>query len=243
MHATTASIFNCSTETLCTDQKYICNDNEDCYIYCWSGYNTCNDAKFICPNSKDYSCNVIYHEELYGITNTRFHAENVAIFTLTVNVKQSLIQTGLITKNVTIFCPDYGICDINCGGAFARDVCMDMNVYSGEESQISIEAKGDSGILGMNVYASNADSLSMYGAGQYAFSHAHIYCPINRNNKYSCNVTYQGDGQGGFSGTQIYAVNSFNDINIVCKRMAFLIFFSFCWVHLNMEKLIETSLK
>ena len=241
-----STIFNCVSEQECANKKLICDDDEDCIVNCQYGQYACLALEVTCPKSTDpnikVSCNITCGvDSIFGSLvcgDATFNAYDSDLFVLNVT-DQTCDSANCLTADVSISdisCPNQGECFIHCNGYYA---CFEMmvNSYRGElniissgertlynsvinareTSRLTIYANGKQSYQNALINASNVNHLNMTGNGWRAFDSVNIYCPSRDTHTgiKRCNFNYYGTDQG-FYRTNIYTINSFNDINMVC---------------------------
>eukprot|EP01084_Bolivina_argentea_P253070 424983_1 len=212
---------NCNTDYACQDKNMVCEDDEDCFIYC-TRYQSCESTTFTCPKSIKSSnsenellclveCGDGTSLSAQTCYNTKFNAYNSHIFSLTVNTgNQQVAQFILVT------CPCDGYCSIDCGD---NDVSLGCDRFTVDtlNSELTVSGNGYRVFHGLTVYGSEAREISITASGTYAFRGASIYCPLEEETKL-CHITYDGTDSWAFQDANIYSVNSFYGVELSCSE-------------------------
>ena len=241
-----ATIFNCSETNECANSTFICENDEDCSIYC-SGYLSCYNTSFICPkstnNDENLSCkaecssddpisgNYISHQCHF----TNFNAYNTSSFSLEIIGNDRDTMDALISNQISITCPYDGSCDINCGYSDIFKTyygCYNMYIDA-ILSEINITSNGIASFMNMIINAAEAKQLTMTGQGKAAYTNTSIWCPNDDNMDFEenkvCNIIFIPDISqnvtDGFYLTQIYSIDAFRSIDINCQPFSYI----GCW--------------
>eukprot|EP01084_Bolivina_argentea_P253069 424982_1 len=213
---------NCNTDYACQDKNMVCEDDEDCFIYC-TRYQSCESTTFTCPKSIKSSNSeneLLCHVECGDGTSlsaqacydTKFNAYNSHSFSLTVNA-----GSQQVARSISVTCPCDGYCDIDCGDNEMTTIGCERFTVDALNSELTISGNGDYVFRSLTVYGTEAREISITASGSSAFSSASIYCPLEEETKL-CHITYDGTSSYAFWYTNIYSVNSFYGVDLRCSE-------------------------
>eukprot|EP01084_Bolivina_argentea_P078419 142285_1 len=187
--------FNCSISNNCTYNTYTCSQNKNCIINCF-GDNVCFNSVFHCPDN--FNCIV----NVYGVNNiSSWNHNGMAGSTVYGGNNGNLIIRCSGGRHACartkIYCPKYGICDIS----LVDNLCYQCLLMS------QIVTENTTRLL----YIHNDGNTATY-----VLQNTVIYCPPSVNQQSKCIINLQGYGQAKLWKTNIYAVDSFNDVLLTC---------------------------
>lgn len=123
-----------------------------------------------------------------------------------------------VCRESTIRCPDHGNCDIHCHSGSQNDVCRDITIECPHDGECSLSCHGESACADAHIDARHASHLSLFcGTGplQQTCAGLTVYFPPNSNGSANA-VVSAGDSLNGHNeDLQFYAVNGWNDVEIV----------------------------
>eukprot|EP01084_Bolivina_argentea_P058858 107432_1 len=181
----------CGTYT-CRGKTITCPANEDCVINC-GGINVCSNSRLYCPQN-DYGCQVFCGGR-NACVNVKIYGRggNLLVYTASGGTSGTTsIPNGVIN------CPQDKECNVRC-----RRACTGTKINAQNAAILNVEAVEYHSALGGVT----------------------VRCPVNgfRGNSNNCNIN--GFNKNGnlnlMSNMKIYAVESFDDINLQCVGPCF----------------------
>ena len=207
-----ASTFNCSSTKQCADEEFVCKDDEDCSVHCLAP-KSCENTVFVCPTSTNSSKSLLCQVICYGnraCLNATFDGYYTDNFSL-----DAQGQYG--ADSSTVFCPCAGYCSLYCGDNSTESVCQSITVQ-GYGSVLNMMSDSRWAYQNAVIYAAQTKELIMTASGDNAYAYTDIYCSHARNIPQikPCQLQYIGENPLAFDLTNIYAINSFADVDISC---------------------------
>eukprot|EP01083_Nonionella_stella_P200649 734658_1 len=193
IYQTRSSVFNCSEPNSC-NQLLRCANGEDCDVFC-TGSDACNEAIIFCPKGAN-NCNIICDGTNNAATHNGCYSAIInASSTIGGNLSVSAINNIQIMRQSKVYCPNNGQCIITCEGTYA---CESITVHSQPTTSL----------------------LSVTGTGNNVLSMAVIHCPYNLQPgfSYNCYIEVYGSYKGMIQLASVFAVESFNDVSIICRN-------------------------
>eukprot|EP01083_Nonionella_stella_P078381 214488_1 len=178
----------CNTNQ-CASSTISCTEDEDCYVYCTSVYG-CLNATINCPVGS-HNCNI--YCSAHGacqLSNIRGHDIDGG----------DLIVEGdgdWELRSSEIYCPKQGDCNVTCASSNpSYGACASIHVFGQQAKRVFV----DSGQGGNSVLESS-----------------HIYCPYDSDGT-QCEILIRNNYYTNqMKGMVIYAIESFNDLSVVCQ--------------------------
>eukprot|EP01084_Bolivina_argentea_P086194 155798_1 len=190
-----AKVINCLTNRECENANITCDDYKDCYINCHAG-STCESSNIMCP-SNSYDCSVM------SIGNQAM--KNSVINASSTGGNLFIYASGNeAVSYATVICP-HGDCNIT-------ELSYQHTYFVYESSSMmessTIITQPTTNILYIEVLSDNA----LY--------QSHIFCPatnvIGWESNCIINATTHSYDDGPFNEMNIYAIESFRDVSLIC---------------------------